>query len=64
MFLGDIKEPEKENMKREKEPLKGENIETEIKENTQLDDTKSNEIKPEEKSEAKPAEIAVAINTE
>ena len=31
MFLGDIKEPDKENIKREKEPLKGENIETEIK---------------------------------
>lgn len=31
MFLGDIKEPEKENIKREKEPIKGENIETEIK---------------------------------
>lgn len=31
MFLGDIKEPVIENIKREKEPLKGENIETEIK---------------------------------
>lgn len=30
MFLGDIKEPVKENIKREKEPIKGENIETEI----------------------------------
>lgn len=31
MFLGDIKEPVIENIKREKEPIKGENIETEIK---------------------------------
>ena len=36
MFLGDIKEPVKENIKREKEPIKGENIETEIK--VSLDD--------------------------
>ena len=36
-----------------------ENTETEIKENTQIDDTKSNEIKPEEnqQKEAKPEEI-------
>lgn len=36
MFLGDIKEPVKENIKREKESIKGENIETEIK--VSLDD--------------------------
>lgn len=36
MFLGEIKEPVKENIKREKEPIKGENIETEIK--VSLDD--------------------------
>ena len=36
MFLGDIKDPIKENIKREKEPVKGENIETEIK--VSLDD--------------------------
>lgn len=36
MFLGDIKDTDKENIKREKEPVKGENIETEIK--VSLDD--------------------------
>ena len=36
MFLGDIKTPDKENIKKEKEQLKGENIETEI--NVSLED--------------------------
>ncbi len=36
IFLGDIKEPDKEEAKKEKEPIRGENIETEIK--VSLDD--------------------------
>ncbi len=36
IFLGDIKEPDKEESKKEKEPIRGENIETEIK--VSLDD--------------------------